>query len=94
MTTTERVAAEEVTDNKPSKPASDQNSLAVDDIRNMQKQGNKIYFCLLIFGFVPERNEYKKCDKHTSIKSILLILMQLGLLSKNLNKNLVKILIS
>jgi hypothetical protein len=44
MTTTERVAAEEVTDNKPSKPASDQNSLAVDDIRNMQKQGNKIYF--------------------------------------------------
>ena len=44
MSTTERVAAEEVTDNKPSKPAFNQNSLAVDDIRNMQKQGNKIYF--------------------------------------------------
>jgi hypothetical protein len=44
MNTTERVTAEEVTDNKPSKPTSDQNSVAVDDIRNMLKQGNKIYF--------------------------------------------------
>ena len=44
MNTTERVTAEEVTDNKPSKPTSDQNSVAVDDIRNMLKQGNKIDF--------------------------------------------------
>ncbi len=48
MTTTETVTAEEVIDNnslnKPSKPTSDQTSTAVNDIRNMQKQGNKIYF--------------------------------------------------
>ena len=44
MATKETVAAEEVTGNKPSKPTSNQNSVAVDDIRNMLKQGNKIDF--------------------------------------------------